>query len=87
MSLTETEFRKQVVTQLEEIREDQRGIAEQVKEINIILHGSKILGVPALHNQVREIWIAYDRAKWIIGGLGITNLLFIAITIYIQLQG
>ena len=86
MSLTEAEFRDQVVTELREIKENQNVIAEQIKEVNIILHGSEKLGVPALHKQVKELWIAYDRAKWALGGLGLTNLGFIIVWILAQIS-
>lgn len=86
MALTETEFREQVVTELKEIKENQHVIAEQMKEVNIILHGSDKLGVPALHKQVKELWTAYDRGKWAVGSLGITNIGFIIVWILSQIS-
>lgn len=86
MSLTEAEFRDQVVTELKEIKENQRVIAEQMKEVNIVLHGSEKLGVPPLHKQVRELWVAHDREKWALGSLGITNIGFIAIWVFNQVK-
>jgi len=97
---TEQEFRAKVLERLEAIEEtqaeilfaqdqiqtNQEAVVEQVKEVNIILHGSEKLGVPPLHKQVRELYQFYDRAKWALGALGVTNIGFIALWIFNQIQ-
>jgi hypothetical protein len=52
---------------------DLESIADSVKELQMIIHGSDRLGVPPLRSQVKELYQAYDRAKWAAGALGVTN--------------
>lgn len=84
--ITEQEFRAKVLERLDNIESTQATIVEQIKEVNIILHGSEKLGVPALHKQVRELWQVYDRAKWAFGALGVTNIGFILLWLFSQLE-
>lgn len=68
------------------IQENQQILVQQVKEVNIVLHGSEKLGVPPLHRQVRELYQFYDRAKWALSALGVTNIGFILLWVFNRLQ-
>ena len=53
---------------------DLDAISEAVQELQMIVHGSDRLGVPPLRIQVKELYQAYDRAKWAASALGVTNI-------------
>ncbi len=57
--------------------ENYRSLTQTVSELNKIVHGDERLGIPPLRTQVREIYTFYDRARWALGVLGITNIGFI----------
>lgn len=54
-----------------------RSLNNTVHELELIVHGDERLGVPPLRAQVKEIYTFYDRAKWALGALGVTNVGFI----------
>lgn len=89
--LMEASFRNEIIDKLDQIERqqadilakqivienNQEDIFQQAREVNIILHGSEKLGVPPLHRQVKELYQFYDRAKWALGALGVTNIGFL----------
>ena len=63
----------QILAKLDKIESQQKAIELQLKELNLIVYGSDRLGVPPLLQQVRELYKFYDRAKWVAGALGASN--------------
>ena len=61
------------IQDLKKLNGDLASLARTVEDFNIIIYGSDRFGVPPLLNQVKELYRFYDRAKWALSALGVTN--------------
>ena len=46
---------------------------QTIEDVEVLVYGSDRLRIPPMIDQVRELYQLYDRAKWAIGTLGVTN--------------
>ena len=46
---------------------------QTIDDVEVLVYGSKRLRIPPMIDQVRELYQLYDRGKWAIGTLGVTN--------------
>ena len=44
------------------------------EKVCILIFGDEELGIPSMRDQVNEVYLAWDRAKWLLGIIGISSL-------------